>query len=253
MVKRYFNSAPLLIRTFIPLITLSQLLYLNTKAFAEDSIAIETDEGYVPVFRSGHNLSIFYSAEYSKWDVSQKISSSSNQKISAFQSHAINSGLFLRYSYHINLISRFGFFVGTTTGFLTDFNLGSNTRLLQSHGYLFPSILGGLTYNLAKSRILAGIEYSAVWYKFMNVKTDADIVKNISPVPDMICIFLGLDYFFKKNKAFSFQSGWRLQQITPLNNNSSATYLNTLSIKNNSYFAGFGITFQIGDINSIIN
>jgi hypothetical protein len=217
--------------------------------FAQEDVANENT--YIPIFRSGHSITFLYSAEYSTWAVNQNTAATRQEKISSFSHTDMNSAFFIRYAYHINIISNFGFFIGTAAGAIID--MGSYGNLNQSYGFAFPTIMGGLSLNLAQNyRILSGAEYGATWYPEMSITSTSGVSKTIAPVPDMFSIFGGIDYFFSKNKAINFQLGWRHQEITPLNNNSSGTYLNSLTIKNDSYFAQVGLTLQIGDINQAI-
>ena len=228
---------------------LAQVLFFTSRVLAQEDVANE--DTYIPIFRSGHSVSFLYSAEYSTWMVNQNSAATSQETITPFSKSSMNSAFFIRYAYHINIVSNFGFFVGTTAGTIID--MGSYGNLKQSYGIAFPTIMTGLSLNLGQNfRILTGAEYGATWYPEMTITTDSGISKTIAPVPDMFSVFGGFDYFFTRNKAFTFQLGWRYQEVTPLNNNSSGTYLNSLSIQNNSYFAQIGLTVQIGDINQAI-
>ncbi|APJ04420.1 hypothetical protein AXG55_11080 [Silvanigrella aquatica] len=234
---------------FLNVYMLAYLLKFTSTVFAQEDVINE--QTYIPIFRSGHNLSILYSFEYSTWSLNQTSSASSQDTISPLVNSGINSLFLLRYAYHINIVSNFGFFVGTTAGFIID--MGNYGNLRQGYGFSFPTMLGGLSLNLGQNfRLLSGAEYGANWYPAMSITTDARVPNTIAPVPDMFAVFGGMDYFFQKDKAFSFQLGWRHQNITPLNNNASGTYLNTLKIYSDSYFAQLGLTLQIGDINQAI-
>ncbi len=246
--ERHFFQNPFF-RKFIHTFILTQSLFFTNIIFAQEDVANE--DTYIPIFRSGHNVTFLYSAEYSTWTLNQNSAATSQEKISALSQTTMNSAFFIRYAYHINIVSNFGFFVGTTAGAMID--MGNSGRLKQSYGFAFPTIMGGLSLNLGQNyRLLSGAEYGATWYPEMTITTDSGISKTIAPVPDMFTVFGGLDYFFSKNKAFTFQLGWRSQEITSLNNNSSGTYLNSLTIQNNSYFTQIGLTIQIGDINQVI-
>lgn len=247
--KRHFFQSPYY-RNFVHIFILTQSLFFTNALLAQEDVVNE--ETYIPIFRSGHNLSILYSAEYSTWTVNQNFGLEGQEKISPFSRTEMNSALFVRYAYHINIVSVFGFFVGTTAGVFA--NTGSYGQLKQSYGFEFPTIMAGLSLNFGQSfRLLGGAEYGATWYPEMAITTDSGVSKTIAPVPDMFSVFGGIDYFFSKNKAITFQLGWRTQEVTPLNNDSSGTYLNSLSIHNESYFAQVGLTLQIGDINQAIS
>lgn len=238
--ERHLFQSPFF-KIFIYIYTITHSLFFTNILLAQEDVMNEN--AYVPVFRAGHNLSFFYSAEYSTWTIDQDATSVESEKIKPLSQTGVNSGVFVRYAYHINIVSNFGFFVGTTAGALVD--MGTYGRLKQGYGFAFPTILAGLTLNLGQSfRFFSGAEYGATWYPEMTITTDRGIAKVIGPVPEMYSVFGGVDYFFSKNKAFLFQMGWRNQTVSNLNNASS---LNTLSIQNNSYFAQAGLTLQVGD------
>ncbi len=212
---------------------------------------------YTPVFRSGHNLSFLLSGEYFNWVLSPSTLISQLQSFESFSTSTVNIGLFVKYTYHINIVKNSGFFIGTTTGILG--NTMHNHKLQQGLAIAFPSLLTGLVLNVRPAmRILAALEYGALWYPNMNTlaipkdSREPQMFKQISPVPDMFSIFAGMDYFYKKNKAFTLNIGWRYQTLTPLHNGSSNIYLNTLSLKNNSSFLQFGVTLLVGDLSETL-
>ncbi|WGL60645.1 hypothetical protein QEJ31_03385 [Pigmentibacter sp. JX0631] len=229
---------------------LTQSLFFMNELFAQDEVVEKFD--YVPDFRAGHNLSLLLSGEYSTWNFHQNSASSNQNVISDFSKTGGNAAFYLRYAYHINIISFFGFFIGTTAGILSE--VESYGKLSQGYGVLFPTLLGGLVANMGQHfRLLSGFEYGATWYPEMKITTNSGNDKMISPVPDMFSAFVGLDYFVTRNKAITFQGGWRKQSLIILNNGSSNTYLNTIGLENESYFVALGLTLQIGDFNQAIS
>lgn len=225
-------------------------LFFMNELFAQDEVVDSFD--YIPVFRSGHNLSFLLSGEYSTWNFNQMSASSNQNKISNFSNTGANAAFYLRYAYHINIISFLGFFIGTTAGMLSE--VEPYGKLKQGYGVLFPTLLGGLVVNMGQHfRMLSGFEYGATWYPEMKITTNSGNEKLISPVPDMFSAFAGFDYFVTRNKAITFQGGWRKQALITLNNGSSNTYLNTIGLENESYFVALGLTIQIGDFNQAIN
>ncbi|KAB8029794.1 hypothetical protein [Fluviispira multicolorata] len=234
--------------SFVKLISLLLLSFNSNTLYAQDET--EENTSYTPVFRSGHTLSLLTSWDHSTWNVSQN-SASSFGTISSLSETRLGVGLYLRYAYHINIVSNFGFFLGTTAGLLLPVsNYGS---LKPVYGYAFPTVMGGLSLNFSQNyRLLTGAEYGAAWFPDMTILTDttstaASTSRALAPVPDVFSYFVGLDYFYKKNLALSFQTGYRLTKITCLNNCSSTSFLNTLSINNKSIFAQLGLTFQVSE------
>lgn len=230
--------------------TITQSVFFMNVLFAQEKVV--DDFGYIPVFRSGHNLSILASGELSTWSFKQNSYATNQDAISPFSNTGSNAALYLRYAYHINIISFFGFFIGTTAGVIAE--VEPYGKLKQGYGFLFPTLLGGLVANIGQHfRLLTGIEYGATWYPEMKLVTNSGKEKLISPVPDMYSLFAGVDYFVTKNKAITVQGGWRKQTLVSLNNSSSNTYLNTIELENESYFVALGLTIQIGDFNQAIN
>ncbi|WP_186647291.1 hypothetical protein [Fluviispira vulneris] len=226
------------------LITLLLLSLNSSMLYAQE----DTEENtlYTPTFRSGHTLSLLSSWERSTWHLNQTQSSSFGN-ISPISETRMGIALYFRYAYHINIVSNFGFFLGSTTGVIfptTDYG-----NLKPGVGIAFPTALVGLSLNLKKQyRLFTGAEYGANWYPDMIVITDNGASRALAPVPDMLSFFGGLDYFYKKSLAFSFQSGYRITILRCTNNCSSTSFLNTLSISNQSVFVQLGLTWQVSEI-----
>ena len=122
------------------------------------------DFGYIPRFRSGPNLSILASGEFSTWSFKQNSYATNQDAISPFSNTGSNVALYLRYAYHINNISFFGFFISTTAGVIAE--VEPYGKIKTRLWFLFPTLLGGLVANIGQHFRLfnRGIEYGATWY-----------------------------------------------------------------------------------------
>jgi hypothetical protein len=240
------------------LFLISFLIISFSASAASDS---EQEEEFLPSFRSGHNISLLLSEEYSHWSLNQthlNYAPGANQSnlssivIDPAEESKLISAFFFRYSYHINILSGFGFFVGSTVGFfLSNGNYGASQNFYPGFGVSFPTVMGGLVQNIGqKFRILSGIEYGAAWFPKMHVLTQSGDSKNLAPVPDMASFYVGLDHFYSNNKAMSLYSGYRQILNTCLSNCSTSLYLNSLNIKDKSIYVQFGLTWIVGSLNS---
>ena len=218
----------------------------------------DSDGYFFPSFRSGHNLSLFLSAEYTTWRANQSlVPSNPGDTDDQIRSVTINSAqeskpvlaLFFRYAYHINIISSFGFFVGSTIGlFSSNGSYGKQKNFYPGYGIAFPTVLGGLVQGIGQDfRLMTGIEYGAVWFPQMKIFTQSNEEKGLSPAPDMFGIFVGVDNFLTRNTALSFNVGYRQVTNPCLNNCSSSIYLNSLSLTSKSYYTQLGVTWLVGE------
>lgn len=259
-------SIPIFHKSFFKKITFC-IVYLVLFTFLGSAVYASNndDEDYfTPNFRSGHNLSLFLSGEYTTWGANQASVPSTpsntsdtpeqiNDKVKAVTIDAAQGNkaviaLFFRYSYHINIISSFGFFVGSTVGILaSNGSYGAQKNFYPGYGISFPTVLGGLVQGIGQNfRILSGIEYGAVWFPKMRIYTQSGIEKDLSPVPDMFGFFGGIDNFLSRNTAISLNVGYRQIHNPCLNACSNSLYLNSLSITNKSYYTQLGITWLLG-------
>ncbi len=234
------------------------MILFSLSAYAEQS---DDEDYFLPNFRSGHNLSLFLSGEYTTWNANQTPDSSNPDNavtVDPAQESKAVMALFFRYTYHVNIISSFGFFVGSTAGFLvSNGNYGKENNFYPGYGIAFPTVLGGLVQGLGQDfRLLAGIEYGAVWFPQMKIYSHSKdpndptkiitAEKDLSPAPDMVSIFVGLDNFLTRNTALSFNVGYRQIKNPCLNRCSSSIYLNSLSLTSNSYYTQIGVTWLVG-------
>lgn len=198
---------------------------------------------FQPDFRSGHNMTILLSGEYTTWSVSQSSASVTNQDaVSSIQQSKFIPGLFLRYSYHFNFISSFGFFVGSTAGFVA--SNGYYGSFFPGYGIFLPTVTLGLVQNFpGLLRLIAGAEYGAAWYPNMTVTTHSGTVNSLSAIPHIFSGYVGTDFFFDRHTAFSTQVGGRYFYVPCLNSCSSSNYLNSFDIRGQSLFAQAGLTW----------
>jgi hypothetical protein len=214
----------------------------------------DKDSVFLPAFRSGHNLSLLLSSEYMRWNTSQINLNNSFQEnfnqpnnISSASEAKTTVSIIFRYAYHINIISSFGVFVGSSAG-ITASNgyYGIERNFYPGYGILFPTVLGGLVQNFGQEfRILSGIEYGAIWYPRMAINNQGYQEKELSAVPDTYAFFIGVDDFFQKNKALSLNLGYRRTNSPSLDQGNSSIFLNSLNITSAGYYIQFGVTWLL--------
>lgn len=238
-----------LLHTVLPLL----LLHFSLCCYARQNAS---EDYFLPTFRAGHNLSLLLSGEMTTWNANQSTAPRTTGNLedvtidSAQQGKAIIAVLF-RYAYHINIISGFGFFVGSTGGlFFSNGNYGRQQNFYPGYGISFPTVLGGLLQGIGQDfRILAGAEYGAVWFPQMKISSQSGIAYELSTVPDMYSFFLGMDSFLSRTSAITFNVGYRQIHNPCLSGCSTSVYSNSLSITSKSYFAQLGFTWSLSDFN----
>ena len=251
-LKKIFKFFFILLHCFLILIVCPTL---QAKEITQDT------EEFLPSFRSGHNISLFLSGEYSNWAMTQTNAPKNILGTQAgFDAVTVDSAnqtkllgsLFFRYTYHINILAGFGFFVGSTVGlFSPNGNYGDKQNFYVGYGVSFPTVLGGLVQNIGQNfRLIGGIEYGAAWFPKMSVTTRSGSEQLLAPVPDMLSIYVGLDRFLKKNLALTIHFGYRQIMNTCLDNCSSSLYLNNFNITNQNYFTQAGFTWMVGGLNT---
>lgn len=227
---------------FLFFIFTSSLVY-NSVASAQKLTQEPQEEYFRPSFRSGHNATLLLSGEYTTWKVSQNAGNAINQEaISAIQQTKLVPALFFRYSYHFNIISSFGFFIGSTAGFIA--SNGSYGNFYPGYGISFPTVTLGLVQNVEDFfRLLIGGEYGAIWYPNMTIKTDSGTTNSLAAVPNIFSVYLGSDFFLERHTAISTQIGGRYFYVPCLNSCSNSNYVNSLSIQGQSIYAQAGLTW----------
>lgn len=225
------------------LFTLALLIFPASSMCAEIN---ENDAVFLPTFRSGHNLSLLLTGERSSWYVSSENTAPSEQ-VPSLHTHSFAPSVYFRYAYHIHIISGFGFFVGSTTGFILSEGPYGDPSFSPGYGIAFPSVLGGLVMNFGlKFRLLTGAEYGAVWYPKMSVTTVGNTTHDLGPAPNMVSFFAGGDYYLGSNTAVTAQAGIRSIRKPCLSDCNNTMYLNSLSIHRESYFVQLGTTWSLG-------
>ncbi len=222
---------------------------------ATHTTRVDEEETFVPSFRSGHNLSAFISGEYTNWNVIQSSTpSTQDDAIQRVDASKPVIGLFFRYAYHINIISSFGFFIGSTVGiFASNGSYGLAKNFYPGYGVPFPTVMAGLVQNIGQDfRLLAGTEYSAAWFPKMTISSNNGVNKALNPTLDMISVFTGVDHFLNQNTAISLNLGYRQMRNPCLNNCIIPPYINSLKIVGQSYFTQLGVTWVVGDFNQLL-
>lgn len=224
--------------------TLAVLMFPATSLCAENN---ENDAVFRPSFRSGHNLSLLFTGERSSWYVSSQNNTASSDQVPSLRDGSFVPSVYFRYAYHIPIISGFGFFIGSTTGFILAEGPYGDLAFSPGYGIAFPTVMGGLTMNFGLTfRVLAGAEYGAVWYPKMFVTTLDNTRHDLSPAPNMAAFFMGGDYYVSSNTAVTIQAGLRSIREPCLSDCSNTMYINSLSIHRESYYMQVGPTWSLG-------
>ncbi len=207
-------------------------------------------------FRPGHNLQFFLSLEHSRWTMSQSEKADTpSHTLQPVDDTEYATNLFIRYTNHINILSFFGIFIGSTVGILPNKTYSEEGILYLGTGYLFPTILLGLVFDFSENlRSQLGGEYGAIYYPSSSVK-EGDSNSNlktipISFVPDMLNAYFNFEYFYTKNLAIMNQIGFRYTTSYCLNQCLDKSYVNNLRIRNTSYYYEAGITWALNNFSN---
>lgn len=204
---------------------------------------------YATNIHIGHEISWYFSAELNDWSVRQKAADNipAGELVPPSRFKEMSPGMFLRYTYNIPFSKNFGFFLGTTAGML--FTSMNEQYFHSGYSIFFPTILIGFTGTpIPSERIILATEYGATWYPEMFVTTDVGYKRSLNATLDMWNIYLENDYFFSQDIALSATVGIRaINNICKLQFLcSSSNYINTLRIRNTTYYAQIGLVF--GDL-----
>jgi hypothetical protein len=164
-------------------------------------------------------------------------------------------GLVLRYSFHLNLVRKFGLVLGTGVG--TWWQNRTYEGFRPGSSVMFPSVLVGVVQNfLTDTRVSLLGEYSAHWYPSLSARGAPDVSDpkrpretrvTIAPIPDGISTFAQVDNFSRRNVAVSVAVGWRVISNELLGKPSKNTLLGNSSFRSAGAFLGAGVTLILGD------
>lgn len=220
------------------------------RVFAKDDSTIDF---YQPTFRSGHNVSAFLTEEYINWYAAQNQAPTGTDstvralKIDTVDTSKLNMGLYFRYAYHINIISNFGFFVGSTTGMFMPFGIyGVHRNFTPGLGLALPSVLGGLVLGLGPNyRMTGGAEYGAIYFPMMKIYTEANDQKVLSPTSDMINAYIQLEKNFHRDSLYILGFGYRKTFNPQINGGNDSVYTNSLTLRSKGWYMQVGLNWLI--------
>ncbi len=197
----------------------------------------------------GHELSLFLTLESVYWNVSQRVDDGvpDSERITTTKFRQMSPAVFLRYSYNIPFSKNFGFFLGSTAGMI--FASMDQNNFHSGYGIFFPTILIGFTGSPTPAdRITIATEYGATWYPEMSVETEANLKRPLNATLDAWDLYASNDYFFYRDIAFNVTVGVRaINNVCKLKFLcSNANYINTLKIRNTTYYGQIGFVF--GDL-----
>jgi hypothetical protein len=221
---------------------------VDTPPIPTEAVPISNDI-FLPTFRAGHQLSLTVGAVYTHWSVDQGNNVSDiPDAVDPVHASGISPEVTFRYVYHVNLLNRMGFYVGSSAALNVDTRTYDG-RFHPGPGILFPSITVGLSTSIADSwRVMGGVEYGAAWYPWMYVKTNGGETNDLSPVPNVFNANVIFDYFYNVSQGISLEFGARRIQTTCLDGCSDSIYLNSLDITGDSLYFKTGIIWLVGEI-----
>jgi hypothetical protein len=216
----------------------------------------DVDEAVVPrgatsstSFRPGHNLTLLAVGQQSSWSVARA------GEVRSVEFDTWEPGAVLRYSFHLNLVRKFGLVLGTALGAWYQNRTVEGFR--PGSSFMFPSIVAGVVQNFrADTRAILLAEYSANWYPWMTAQGaptssepgDGRNTKvQLAPIPDAFSVLAQIDTFTGRSTAVSVALGWRVVSNELLGKPSKNTLLGNSSFRNSGLFAGAGLTWVLGD------
>jgi hypothetical protein len=216
-----------------------QLLVFLAEHFA---VAQENESIATTNFRPGHNVTLTGGLSQGRWSV---------RKVGAVErasGTSIVPILALRYTFHMNLLKKFGLIVGTGSQFL--YENQSYSGFVPGSSFVFPSLTTGVVQNfIADARVLLGVEYSGIWFPWMKTRETDGRVVTVGAVPDLWSVFLQLDKFQTRNRALSVSLGWKKiwNSCSVLTSCRDDTLVGSLKFENMSLFVQTGLTWQVGE------
>ncbi len=216
----------------------------------------DDDEAVVPrgatsstSFRPGHNLTLLALGQQSSWSVARA------GEVRSVEFDTWEPGAVLRYSFHLNLVRKFGLVLGTALGAWYQNRTVEGFR--PGSSFMFPSIVAGVVQNFrADTRAILLAEYSANWYPWMTAQGaptssepgDGRNTKvQLAPIPDAFSVLAQIDTFTGRSTAVSVALGWRVVSNELLGKPSKNTLLGNSSFRSSGLFAGAGLTWVLGD------
>lgn len=184
-------------------------------------------------FRPGHNVSILAGGQQFQlnWN---KIGVDGNNSIGAWAPM-----IHMRYGFHMNIKSKFGFVFGTGIQILPENRWYHG--FYPGTGFVFPSMHVALVQNfLEDSRFLIGTEYAAGW--FPKMRQSGNKLVELSSLPDVFGALMGFEKFYSKSMAFGVWLGW--QNVWDSCHSGCAR---NFSFNRKGFYILTGTTWQLGD------
>ena len=137
-------------------------------------------------FRSEHNFFINTGSAESHW----KILKDSDEFIEDAQK---DLSLQLSYAFHLQLVSHFGYYLGSSVGITKNQTRPKNFRILQT--LILPGLDAGLVFEPSNNwRTMMG--YTFGWQRLDSIRFDSDSLK-ASVTADCRSYHFSVDYFFE--------------------------------------------------------
>lgn len=200
-------------------------------------------------FRPGHNLTLVAAAQQSQWYVR------SAGEVKDLEFETWEPGAKLRYTFHLNLVRKFGMVLGTGVG--AWYQDSSHGGFRPGSSFMFPSIVLGFVQNFeAQTRAVFAGEYSATWYPWLSTRGVPDRSDparpretrvELAPIPDTFTAFAQVDHFTRRNTALTASAGWKIVSQSLLGKPSKSTLIGASDFRNKGFFVALGVTWTLGD------
>lgn len=238
--RKYFLRAIILSAIVWVLLSPFHSAYAQDRTIGNPQTTGEPSQDHTE-FRPGHNLTVTLDAYQSNWRIHDPESATSQTD------ETIRPGIGILYTFHINLIKKFGLVVGTSASVIYDNHEFSD--FYPGPAINFPSLAAGFVQNfLSDVRMAFLVELSAAWFPGMTRKNQTGSRVVLSAVPDVIATSLAIDRFFSRNIALHTSVGWRgVYDTSLLGDNAAESLFNGLQFQNTGFFLKAGLTWQLAE------
>ena len=225
------------IKFFILLILLD---FFVSKATAQtnslDGVEIEQWDRYIRKFRRDHHLSLITSYDRGSWDV-RHFGPVDDQ---SFVSTGIETTL--EYTFHIQIIGRFGYSLGTSAGYMFERAGSKDERFTPASAWKLPGLVGQLVYNIdpAARIFVGGAAYLARFNGFRVVQDDGSDDR-AALTAEAFSFQTGIDLFYTINSGVRFFYNRQLMMINRLDD---SNYLSNAHLIRNSQGGGIGAVYH---------
>jgi hypothetical protein len=165
---------------------------------------VHTWDRYVRKFRRAHQLSFVSGYDEGAWRVSQFGRASDTD----FSTRGVDA--IVQYSYHVPLINRFGYLLGTSVGYYREVQPRRAEDFAGSSAWKLPGLVAGFVFNYGSTgRVMAGGEaYLSRLTRLESINEDNDNV-TIAVTAETIDLTMAWDRFVTLNWGVRLQGHYR--------------------------------------------